>query len=53
LGLSEHFAQDELKKAYRQCAEKYHPGLYVNASLHEKRHAEDIMKQINNAMSIF
>jgi hypothetical protein len=49
LGVSEHFTYDELKNAYRQCAEKYHPDLYVNAPAHEKRHAEDIMKQINDA----
>jgi curved DNA-binding protein CbpA len=49
LGVSEHFTYDELKNAYRQCAGKYHPDLYVNAPAHEKRHADEIMKQINDA----
>jgi DnaJ-class molecular chaperone len=49
LGVSEHFTYDEFKNAYHQCAEKYHPDLYVNAPSHEKRHIEDIMKQINDA----
>jgi DnaJ-class molecular chaperone len=49
LGVSERFTYDELKNAYRQCAEKYHPDLYANASAHEKRHAGEIMKQINDA----
>jgi curved DNA-binding protein CbpA len=49
LGVSEHFTYDELKNTYRQCVAKYHPDLYVNAPAHEKRHAEDIMKQINDA----
>jgi DnaJ-class molecular chaperone len=49
LGLSERFTYDELKNAYRQCAEKYHPDLHANAPPYEKRHAEEIMKQINDA----
>jgi hypothetical protein len=49
LGVSERFTYDDLKNAYRQCAENYHPDLYANASAHEKRHAEEIMKQINEA----
>jgi tetratricopeptide (TPR) repeat protein len=49
LGLNDHFTKQELKEAYRQCAGKYHPDLYVNAPAHEKQHTLDIMKQINEA----
>jgi curved DNA-binding protein CbpA len=49
LGLKEQFTQNELKAAYRQSAEKYHPDKYANAPAHEKQHALDIMQQINEA----
>jgi DnaJ-domain-containing protein 1 len=49
LGLNEPFTQNELKAAYRICAVKYHPDQYVNADSRERQHAEDIMKQINEA----
>ncbi|MDR2047847.1 MAG: DnaJ domain-containing protein [Treponema sp.] len=49
LGLKEHFTQNELKAAYRQNAEKYHPDKYANVPAYEKQHALDIMQQINEA----
>jgi hypothetical protein len=49
LGLNEHFTRFELRAVYRENAEKYHPDRYANAPAHEKQHALDIMKQINEA----
>jgi hypothetical protein len=49
LGLSEQYTMDELKAAYRDCAAKFHPDRYVNASERERRRAEEMMKNINEA----
>ena len=49
LGLNEQFTQKELKESYRRCAVKYHPDQYANADSQERQHAEDIMRQINDA----
>jgi DnaJ-class molecular chaperone len=46
-GLKEQLTQNELKPAYRQNAEDYHPDKYVNAPAHAKQHTLDIMQQIN------
>ncbi|MDR2476205.1 MAG: J domain-containing protein [Treponema sp.] len=49
LGLGERYTLDELKAAYRDCAAKFHPDRYVNASERERRRAEEMMKNINEA----
>ncbi|MDR2490045.1 MAG: J domain-containing protein [Spirochaetaceae bacterium] len=49
LGLGEQYTPDELKAAYRDCATKFHPDRYVNASERERRRAEEMMKNINEA----
>jgi hypothetical protein len=49
LGVKEHFTQNELKAAYHENAEKYHPDKYANAPEYEKQHALDIMRHINEA----
>jgi DnaJ-class molecular chaperone len=49
LGLGEHYTADELKAAYRDCAAKFHPDRYVNASERERLRAEEMMKNINEA----
>jgi hypothetical protein len=49
LGLGEGYTADELKAAYRDCAAKFHPDRYVNASEGERRRAEEMMKNINEA----
>ena len=49
LGLGEQYTADELKAAYRDSAAKFHPDHYVNASENKRRHAEEMMKNINEA----
>ena len=49
LGLGERYTIDELKAAYRDCAAKFHPDRYSNASEGERRRAEEMMKNINEA----
>ena len=49
LGLGESYTAAELKAAYRDCAAKFHPDYYVNASEAARRRAEEMMKNINEA----
>jgi hypothetical protein len=49
LGLGEGYTVGELKAAYRDCAAKFHPDRYVNANERERRRAEEMMKNINEA----
>ena len=49
LGLGERYTLEELKAAYRDCAAKFHPDRYANASEGERRRAEEMMKNINEA----
>ncbi len=50
LGVSPDVSDEELKKAYRNLAKKYHPDRYVNSPLAES--ASEKMKQINEAYDI-
>jgi len=49
LGLKIGFTAPELKAAYRNAAALYHPDRYAASSAHERKNAEDLMKQVNEA----
>ena len=49
LGVAENVSDDELKKAYRKLALKYHPDHQQGKSDAEKKEAEDKFKEVNEA----
>ena len=52
LGVEKTATDDELKKAYRSLSKKYHPDLQQGKSESEKKHAEEMFKDINEAYSV-
>lgn len=52
LELQRNATADEIKKAYRKLAKKYHPDLYTNSPESEKKAAEERIKEINQAYSV-
>ena len=47
LGIQKNASEDEMKKAYRQMAKKYHPDLHPN-----DKEAEEKFKEVNEAYEV-
>lgn len=52
LGLEKNASEDDIKKAYRKLAAKYHPDKFATKSEEEKKNAEEKFKEINEAHSV-
>jgi len=52
LGVDKNATEDDIKKAYRKLAMKYHPDRWANASEEEKKEAEEKFKEIAEANEI-
>jgi curved DNA-binding protein CbpA len=52
LGVSENATQEEIKKAYRRLALKWHPDKWMNKSSAEREKANEEMRKINRAFEI-
>lgn len=52
LEVEKHVSAEELKKAYRNLAKKYHPDKYVNETLVKQNEVKDIFAQINEAYQV-
>ena len=52
LGVDKNASENDIKKAYRKAAMKYHPDKFANASDAEKKDAEEKFKEINEAYQV-
>ena len=52
LGVSKSATEDEIKKAYRKAAIKYHPDRQTGKSDAEKKEAEEKFKDISHAYEV-
>lgn len=52
LGVEKTASENDIKKAYRKLAMKYHPDKYSNASEKEKKEAEEKFKEVNEAYQV-
>ena len=52
LGVEKTASENDIKKAYRKLAMKYHPDKYSNASEKEKKEAEEKFKEVHEAYQV-
>ena len=52
LGVSKNATQDEIKKAYKKAAIKWHPDRFAKKSKKEQQEAEERFKEINKANDV-
>ena len=52
LGVEKTASENDIKKAYRKLAMKYHPDKFSNASEKEKKEAEEKFKEVNEAYQV-
>lgn len=52
LGVNKNATEEEIKKAYKKLAVKWHPDRWVNGTDEEKKTAEEKIKQVNEAYSV-
>src|SRR5271169_2954791 len=52
LGVERNCSENDIKKAYRQLAMKWHPDKHIQDSVENKKIAEDKFKEINQAYEV-
>ena len=52
LGINRNASADEIQKAYRKLARKYHPDLHADKSDREKKNAKEKFQQIQRAYDV-
>lgn len=52
LGVDRNASQDEIKKKFKKAAVKWHPDRWTNKSDDERKHAEEMFKQVNEANDV-
>lgn len=52
LGVGRNATQDEIKKAYLQKSQRYHPDKYMTEPTYIRKHAEEISKKLNAAFEV-
>lgn len=52
LGVDKNASEDDIKKAFKKAAMKYHPDRFANASDAERKEAEEKFKEVNEAYQV-